>query len=76
MGTAYVMVKSLTAEADRLQQEIASIEGVVKVHIVAGDVDLIAKVTGANPGEVKDIAVTNIHSLDGVDSTQTYMAMD
>lgn len=76
MVTAYVMIKSLTAEADRLREEVASISGVEEVHIVAGDVDLIAKVIGSDPGEVKDIAVTNIHGLDGVDSTQTYLAMD
>ncbi len=76
MVTAYVMIKSLTAEADRLREGIASIDGVEEVHIVAGDVDLIAKVVGSDPSEVKDIAVTNIHGLDGVDSTQTYLAMD
>lgn len=76
MVTAYVMVKSLTGEADRMREEIGAIDGVEEVHIVAGDVDLIAKVDVDSTAEVKDIAATRIHSIDGVDSTQTYIAMD
>ena len=76
MVTAYVMVKSLTGEADRIKNDIASIDGVGEVHIVAGDVDLIAKVEVDSTAAVKDIAASQIHGVDGVDSTQTYIAMD
>ena len=76
MVTAYVMVKSLTGEADRIKRDIASIDGVTEVHIVAGDVDFIAKVDVDAPAEVKEVAATQIHGVDGVDSTQTYIAMD
>ena len=76
MVTAYVMVKAITGEADRLREEIADIDGVVDVHIVAGDVDLIAKVDVESPAAVKEIAADRIHDIDGVDSTRTYIAMD
>ena len=76
MVTAYVMVKAMTGEADRIKNDIAAIDGVVDVHIVAGDVDLIAKVDVPTPGDVKAIAADHIHGVDGVDSTQTYIAMD
>ena len=76
MVTAYVMVKSLTGEADRIKRDIAAIDGVTEVHIVAGDVDLIAKVEVDSPAEVKEVAATRIHGIDDVDSTQTYIAMD
>ncbi|MEF8809107.1 Lrp/AsnC family transcriptional regulator [Natronomonas sp.] len=75
MVVAYVMVKAHTGEADRLKQDIESIEGVVSAHIVAGDVDLIAKVDVASPADVKDIAATEIQNLDGVETTHTYVAM-
>ena len=65
MVTAYVMVKSLTGEADRIRADIA-----------AGDVDLIAKVEVDSTAAVKDIAATQIYEVEGVDSTQTYIAMD
>ena len=76
MVTAYVMIKSLTGEADRIKRDIAAIDGVTEVHIVAGDVDLIAKVDVESPAEVKEVAATQIHDIDDVDSTQTYIAMD
>ncbi|MFT4947190.1 MAG: DNA-binding Lrp family transcriptional regulator [Natronomonas sp.] len=76
MVRAYIMIKANTSEADRLKDEITGIEGVERTHIVAGDVDLIAVVTVDSPGDVKGIAATEVQSIDGVSSTQTYIAMD
>ncbi|MDY6818355.1 MAG: Lrp/AsnC ligand binding domain-containing protein [Halobacteriales archaeon] len=76
MVTAYIMVKSITPEADRLRTEIEAIDGVLEAHIVAGDVDLIAKVDVETPGDVKTIAADNIRAIDGVENTQTYIAMN
>ncbi len=76
MVTAFVMIKANTGEADRLRTEIEDIEGVDSAHIVAGDVDIIAKASVETPAAVKDIAATQIQGVDGVESTQTYIAMD
>ncbi|MGM0604379.1 MAG: Lrp/AsnC family transcriptional regulator [Halobacteriota archaeon] len=73
--TAYILVKSNTSEADRVRSAIEAIDGVVDAHIVAGDVDFIAKVTVESPARVKDIAATGIQGIDGVEDTQTYIAM-
>jgi len=74
--TAYIMIKANTGEADRLRNDAEAIEGVEDAYIVAGDVDIIAKVTVDSPGEVKDVAATQIQGISGVEDTQTYMAMD
>ncbi|WP_049922407.1 Lrp/AsnC family transcriptional regulator [Halopiger djelfimassiliensis] len=76
MVTAFVMVKANTGEADRLRDDIKTIEGVQAAHIVAGDVDIIAKARVDTPAEVKEIAATHIQGIDGVEDTQTYIAMD
>lgn len=76
MVKAYIMVKAHTGEADRLRDAITTIEGVERAHIVAGDVDIIAVVDVDTPAGVKDIAATEIQSIDGVGTTQTYIAMD
>ncbi|SEW02669.1 Lrp/AsnC family transcriptional regulator [Natrinema salifodinae] len=76
MVTAFVMIKANTGEADRLRDNIKSIAGVQSAHIVAGDVDLIAKARVETPAEVKEIAATRIQSIEGVEDTQTYIAMD
>ena len=76
MVVAYVMVKAHTGNAGELRDDIESIDGVVSAHIVAGDVDIIAKVEVESPGVVKDIAADSIRTLSGVEDTHTYIAME
>ncbi|MFC7132533.1 MULTISPECIES: Lrp/AsnC family transcriptional regulator [Salinibaculum] len=76
MVRAYIMIKALTGEADRLKDDVAAVEGVERAHIVAGDVDLIAVVDVDSPAAVKDVAATHIQDISGVENTQTYIAMD
>ena len=76
MVTAFIMIKANTGEADRLRDSIESIEGVQSAHIVAGDVDIIAKARVETPAAVKEIAATQIQGISGVENTQTYIAMD
>lgn len=76
MVTAYVMIKANTGEADRLRNSVEGIEGVESAHIVAGDVDIIAKLNVDSPAQVKEIAADGIQGITGVEDTQTYIAMD
>jgi len=76
MVKAYIMIKAHTGEADRLKEDVEAIEGVKRAHIVAGDVDIIAVANVETPAAVKDIAASEIQSIQGVGSTQTYIAMD
>lgn len=75
MVTAYIMVKAHTGEADRLKADIEAVDGVERAHIVAGDVDLITVANVESPAAVKDIAATEIQEIEGVSTTQTYIAM-
>ncbi len=75
MVTAYIMVKAHTGEADRIKGDIEAVDGVERAHIVAGDVDLIAVANVDSPAAVKDIAASEIQSIEGVSTTQTYIAM-
>ena len=74
--TAYVMVKANTGEADRVKESLAALDGVREAHVVAGDVDFVAKVVAADPGAVKRVVTDAIQTIDGVEETQTYIAMD
>ncbi|PSQ07551.1 transcriptional regulator [Halobacteriales archaeon QS_5_70_15] len=76
MVVAYVMVKAYTGEADRLRDDIKAVAGVVSAHIVAGDVDIIAKVEVDTPADVKQVSATEIQNTDGVEDTRTYVAME
>lgn len=72
---AYVMIKANTGEADRLSRDVAGIDGVVSSHIVAGDVDIIAKLEVDGPEDVKRVAADEIQQIPGVESTETFVAM-
>lgn len=76
MVTAYIMVKANASDADRIKEDILSLDGVETVNIVAGDVDFIARVRVDSPADVKDIAASGIQAIEGIEDTQTYIAMD
>ncbi|MEF8773257.1 MAG: Lrp/AsnC ligand binding domain-containing protein [Halobacteriales archaeon] len=76
MVRAYIMIKANTGEADRLKNDVETLNGVESVHIVAGDVDLIATVEVDEPADVKEIATGGIQTIAGVEDTRTYIAMD
>ena len=76
MVVAYILVKASTGEAERLRDDLAAVEGVEDVHIVAGDVDFIARVEVENPAAVRQIAATEFQAVAGVADTETYIAME
>lgn len=76
MVIAYILIKANTSEADRLLEEISALEDVLDAHVVAGDVDLIAKIEVDTPQDVKEIVANTIQSIDGVENTETYISME
>jgi DNA-binding Lrp family transcriptional regulator len=76
MVVAYVMVKAYTGEAERLRREIEAVTGVVSAHIVAGDVDVIAKMDVETPADVRQVSANDVQNIDGVEDTRTYVAME
>ncbi|QLG64007.1 Lrp/AsnC family transcriptional regulator [Halorarum salinum] len=70
------MVKANTGDADRVKGEIEAIDGVEEAHIVAGDVDFVARIVVDGPAQVKAVSAEGIQGIDGVEDTRTYIAMD
>ncbi|WP_416840494.1 Lrp/AsnC ligand binding domain-containing protein [Haloferax sp. DFSO52] len=78
MVHAYIMVKAaaVTDGIDHLKEELLALDnGIESAHIVAGDIDFIVKVDVGTPADVKDIA-GGIQAVQGIEDTQTYIAMD
>ncbi len=76
MVIAYVLVEASTGEADRLAEEMGTVDGVESVHVVAGDVDFVVRVNVDSPAAVRAAVVSAITGIDGVENTRTYLAMD
>ena len=73
---AYVFVEASTGEADRLASAMRAVDGVDRVSVVAGDVDFVVRVEVDSPAAVRAAVVSAITGIDGVENTQTYLAMD
>lgn len=76
MVVAYALVEADTSDASGLVAEVTDIEGVKDAHVVAGDVDLIARVEVPDPSSVSGVITGEIAALDAVADTETYMSMD
>lgn len=74
--TAYVTIKANTSDVKQLRNTIRDADSVDSCHIVAGDVDLIAKLHAEDPDGVLAAVGEQMLGLDGVEDTQTYLAMD
>ncbi len=72
--TAFVLV-TYTPTNDRSQQdvarEIAQLENVVEVHVVAGQWDIILKARGASLQEIGELVVNQLRKIPGVGHTVT-----
>lgn len=76
MVIAYILIKAKSSEADRLLEEVSAVENIVDAHVVAGDVDLIAKADVEEPQAIKDIVATQIQRIEGIQDTETYISME
>lgn len=76
MVTAYVLIKANVPSVDRIRDAVRDLDGVVDAHIVAGDIDVIAKVDVDSPADVRETVASGVLTINGVESTQTYMAME
>lgn len=76
MVTAYALLEAETSAIEEVRAAVAEIGAVKDVHVVAGDVDLIARIDVPDPGAVSEVITGEIADLDGVLDTETYISMD
>lgn len=76
MVHAYVLVKTGSGESDTTIDLIREIAGVTEAHIVAGAYDIVAEVEVDNVYTVLQTSASDIQSLDGINETRTYIALE
>ncbi|MFB6086428.1 MAG: Lrp/AsnC family transcriptional regulator [Halodesulfurarchaeum sp.] len=76
MVVAYALLEAETGAIEDLRATVAEIESAEAVHVVAGDVDLIARIEVEDPGAVSEVITGEIAGLDGILDTETYISMD
>lgn len=68
--SVYVLVEVERGEPWRIASEIAKIDGVKTAHVVTGQYDIIVYAELSRLENLKDL-IKSIHSVDGVQRTQT-----
>jgi Lrp/AsnC family leucine-responsive transcriptional regulator len=72
--TAIILVTFLPTHKrsqHEVAQEIAEIENIVEVHVVAGSWDIIVKARGSSLKEIGELVVDRLRSIPGVGQTMT-----
>lgn len=75
MVHAVIMIRTGPTASQAVRDAIATAEGVVDVHVVAGEFDVIAEIDGDEVYEVLDTATSTIQDTEGVEETKTYVAL-
>ena len=76
MVVAYALLEADPSAVESIRADVAAVDGVQDVHVVAGDVDLIARIEVEDPGAVSSVVTGDVAAIEGVIDTETYLSMD
>ena len=76
MVHGFIMVETAVGTSERLLEPIREVTDVTAASIVAGDWDIIVEADGKEVYDVLQVASAAISSLEGVEDTKTYIALD
>ncbi|MEM2029282.1 MAG: Lrp/AsnC ligand binding domain-containing protein, partial [Candidatus Bathyarchaeia archaeon] len=71
---AFVFIKVEVDQVSKVASQIMKIEGVEEAHEVAGDIDIIAKVSARNIDDLSKI-IFRIRGINGVQGTDTRIVL-
>lgn len=76
MATAFIMIQTAAGKSAVLQDQIAEMNAVNTAHVVAGQYDIIVEAEGDDVYTVIQTVATDIHELDGIVDTRTYICLE
>jgi len=74
--TAFVLIEAAIGKMDDAAITISGLPGVESAERVTGPYDIIATVSGPDLNVVADVINSDIHSVDGILSTITCLALE
>lgn len=75
MVHAFIMVKTGAGKSEAMVEGVRDLPTVGEAHIVAGDYDVIVEIDDEIYDILKTVS-TDIHGLNGVTDTKTYVSLD
>jgi DNA-binding Lrp family transcriptional regulator len=76
MVRAFITVKTAAGKSTTLQDRIREMAAIRDAHVVAGKYDVIAEAEAEEVYTVINAVATDVHDLDGVVDTRTYICLD
>jgi DNA-binding Lrp family transcriptional regulator len=76
MIRAYVTTITGTGASVEAVDAIRALSGVTDPHVVSGDFDIVAEIEGQTVRDLQKIVTAEVHEVEGVGTTRTYIQMD
>jgi len=76
MVRAFIMVKTAAGKSAELQERIREMDAVLDAHVVAGQYDIIVEAEADEVYTVINTVATDLHDLDGIVDTRTYVCLE
>jgi DNA-binding Lrp family transcriptional regulator len=74
---AYVLINTAVGKSTSVLRSLQQVKGIREADAVTGEVDIIAIVEAEDLNGIGNVVTTNIHRVEGVQRTKTYVrAMD
>ncbi len=76
MDRLYVLIKVEPGHIEDILSAVTQTRHVREASAVTGSYDVIVKIEGASISEILSTVVKDIHSIEGITSTETLVAVD
>ena len=73
---AYILIKVKAGRTKDVVQSLKKIPGVEQAHSCFGRPDIIVFISVQDERALSDVVITKIHSVDGVEETDTHIVTD
>ena len=73
---AYILIKCKAGKTKDVVQSLKKIPGVEQAHSCFGRPDIIVFISVHDERALSDVVITKIHSVDGVEETDTHIVAD
>jgi DNA-binding Lrp family transcriptional regulator len=73
---AYILIKVKAGKTKDVVQSLKKISGVEQAHSCFGRPDIIVFINVQDERALSDVVITKIHSIDGVEETDTHIVAD
>jgi DNA-binding Lrp family transcriptional regulator len=73
---AYILIKVKAGKTKDVVQSLKKIPGVEQAHSCFGRPDIIVFISVQDERALSDVVITKIHSVDGVEETDTHIVAD